>query len=219
MATSPIYNWPEPDNTDLVKNGALAIRTLGDAIDTTMATMTPKSLVDAKGDLIAATAADTPARLAVGANGEMLVADSTTSTGLDWKTAGEQYPWTAYTSSPANISVGNGTLTTRYQQIGKTVNVEIYFVLGTTSTVTGTPTFALPVAAKVSNYTFMGSGSFGDYASGTYPALLVNYSNLVYITSILSSGTYAFEGGVSSTTPFTWAQLDTINARFTYEAA
>jgi len=82
MATSPIYSWPEPDNTDLVKNGALAIRTLGNAIDTTMATMTPKSLVDAKGDLIAATANDTPARLAVGNNGETLVADSSTATGL-----------------------------------------------------------------------------------------------------------------------------------------
>jgi hypothetical protein len=82
MATSPIYNWPEPDNTDLVKNGALAMRTLGDAIDTTMATMTPKSIVDAKGDLIAASAADTPARLAVGNNGETLVADSSASTGL-----------------------------------------------------------------------------------------------------------------------------------------
>lgn len=86
MATSPIYNWPEPDNTDLVKNGALAMRTLGDAIDTTMATMVPKTIVDAKGDIIAATAADTVARLAVGTNGQTLVADSTTATGLKWAT-------------------------------------------------------------------------------------------------------------------------------------
>lgn len=86
MATSPIYNWPEPDNTDLVKNGALAMRTLGDAIDTTMATMVPKTIVDAKGDIIAATAADTVARLAVGTNGQTLVADSTASTGLKWAT-------------------------------------------------------------------------------------------------------------------------------------
>jgi hypothetical protein len=82
MATSPNYGWLEPDNTDLLKNGALAIRTLGNAIDTTMATMTPKSIVDAKGDLIAATADNTPARLAVGANGQALVGDSTASTGL-----------------------------------------------------------------------------------------------------------------------------------------
>jgi hypothetical protein len=85
MATTPIYNWPTPDNTDLVKNGALSIRTLGNSIDTTMGTMTPKTLVDAKGDLIAATANDTPARLAVGANGETLVADSSTSTGLRYQ--------------------------------------------------------------------------------------------------------------------------------------
>lgn len=86
MATSPIYNWPEPDNTDLVKNGALAMRTLGDAIDTTMGTMVAKTIVDAKGDLIAATAADTVSRLAVGTNGQTLVADSTASTGLKWAT-------------------------------------------------------------------------------------------------------------------------------------
>jgi hypothetical protein len=91
MATSPLYSWPEPDNTDLVKNGALAIRTLGNAIDTTMGTMVAKTVVDAKGDLIAGTAADTVNRLAVGNNGETLVADSSTSTGLRY-TAGNPIP-------------------------------------------------------------------------------------------------------------------------------
>jgi len=37
MATSPNFSWPEPDNSDLVKNGALAIRTAVDAIDSSMA--------------------------------------------------------------------------------------------------------------------------------------------------------------------------------------
>jgi len=35
MATSPNYGWPEPDDTSFVKNGALAMRTLGNAIDAT----------------------------------------------------------------------------------------------------------------------------------------------------------------------------------------
>jgi len=36
MATSPNYGWTEPDNTGLVKNGAQDMRTLGDAIDTSV---------------------------------------------------------------------------------------------------------------------------------------------------------------------------------------
>lgn len=113
MASTPNFNWSTPDNTGLVKNGALDIRTLGNAIDASLvdlkggttgqvlakATNTDmdftwvaqddsnaiqNSIVDAKGDLIAATANDTPARLAVGANGETLVADSSTATGLKW---------------------------------------------------------------------------------------------------------------------------------------
>jgi hypothetical protein len=114
MATSPNYGWLEPDNTDLVKNGALAIRTLGNAIDTTMATMTPKSLVDAKGDLIAATADNTPARLAVGNNGETLVADSSASTGLRYQAPVNVNPvlnsafqvWQRGTSVAANNGYG-----------------------------------------------------------------------------------------------------------------
>jgi hypothetical protein len=44
------------------------------------------TIVDAKGDIIAATAADTVSRLAVGANGQVLTADSAESTGLKWAT-------------------------------------------------------------------------------------------------------------------------------------
>ena len=36
MASSPNYAWSEPNDSDYVKNGALAMRTLGNAIDTTV---------------------------------------------------------------------------------------------------------------------------------------------------------------------------------------
>lgn len=52
------------------------------------ATAINPTIVDAKGDIIAATAADTVSRLAVGANDTVLTADSSTATGLKWATAG-----------------------------------------------------------------------------------------------------------------------------------
>jgi len=44
------------------------------------------TIVDAKGDIIAASAADTVARLAVGTNGQVLTAASGEATGLQWAT-------------------------------------------------------------------------------------------------------------------------------------
>jgi len=113
--TTPNYGWAVPTSTDLVKDGAVAIETLGDSIDASLADLKggttgqvlskatntdmdftwvaqddsnaiQNAIVDAKGDLIGATAADTPARLAVGTNGQVLTADSTAGTGLAWTT-------------------------------------------------------------------------------------------------------------------------------------
>ena len=138
MANTTNFGWETPDDTDLVKDGASAIRTLGQAIDTSMAdleggttgqilskasntdmdftwidnqvgditgvtagtgisgggtsgtvtvTNSMATAIDAKGDLIAGTGADAFARLAVGSNDQVLIADSTTATGLKWGTS------------------------------------------------------------------------------------------------------------------------------------
>jgi hypothetical protein len=88
MATTTNYSWTTPDDSALVKDGASAIRSLGTAIDTTVfnnaSAAIAKTIVDAKGDIIAATAADTVSRLAVGSNDQVLTADSSTATGLKW---------------------------------------------------------------------------------------------------------------------------------------
>jgi hypothetical protein len=108
--TTPNYGWPVPTSSDLVKNGATAIEALGDAADATMATMVAKTIIDAKGDLIAGTAADTAQRLAVGTNGQTLVADSTASTGLKWATLATGKVLQVVQGSTAT-QVGNSTST------------------------------------------------------------------------------------------------------------
>jgi hypothetical protein len=62
MATSPLFGWEEPDDTDLVKDGAAAIRTLGNAIDTSM------------GDLLG------------GTTGQILAKNSATNMDFTWIT-------------------------------------------------------------------------------------------------------------------------------------
>lgn len=89
MATTTNYSWTTPDDTDLVKDGASAIRSLGTAIDTTVfnnaSAAIAKTIVDAKGDLIVGTADDTVARLASSAsNGDLLTVDTSTASGLKW---------------------------------------------------------------------------------------------------------------------------------------
>jgi hypothetical protein len=251
MANTTNFNWETPDDTDLVKDGAAAMRTLGNSIDTSFvdlkggttgqilskasntdldytwvttddANAIQNAIVDAKGDLIAATANDTPARLAVGANDTMLVGDSTAATGLSYKSATTLYPWTAYTPTyTTGITVGNGTVDAKYQQIGKMVNVTFQFTLGSTSAITGLPRVSLPVAASSVLYAVVGTTGFGDYGVGVYPALAIfETTTRVYLGAITASGTYAVEtAAVSATVPFTWTTNDYINFYLTYEAA
>jgi len=67
-----------------------------------------KSIVDAKGDLIAATAADTVSRLGIGANGTVLTADSAEATGMKWAASGSSFSGALVTRSTAQ-TIANAT--------------------------------------------------------------------------------------------------------------
>jgi hypothetical protein len=154
--TTPNFGWTVPTSTDLVKDGATAIETLGDGIDASFVDLKggttgqvlskasgtdldftwvaqddsnaiQNAIVDAKGDLIAATGADTPARLAVGTNGQVLTADSTASTGLAWATA----------SSGGLTSIASGTLSSTQVSITSIPGTYKYIYLVTNGATSG----------------------------------------------------------------------------------
>jgi len=99
MATTTNYGWTTPDDTDLVKDGAAAIRTLGSSVDTTTKALNPETTT---GDIAYRSAtANTNTRLALGTAGQVLTVNSG-ATAPEWATVG---------GSALNIaSIATGTL-------------------------------------------------------------------------------------------------------------
>jgi hypothetical protein len=70
MATTTNYSWTTPDDTDLVKDGAAAIRTLGSSVDTTTKALNPSTTL---GDIeYRSSTANTNTRLGIGSTGNVL---------------------------------------------------------------------------------------------------------------------------------------------------
>jgi len=171
--------------------------------------------IDAKGDLVAGTGADAFSRLAVGGNGSALVADSTASTGLKW----DDGAWTTYTPAVYNGTLGNGTLSGRYRVTGKTCDVRISFVLGSTSTVSAYFGFGLPVTGQSTN-TPQGWAYFVDTGTAEYTGLaLQTFTNIVGMFAPITNQTYPGLSIITNTIPFTWTTNDVMICQLTYEVA
>lgn len=83
MATTTNYGWTTPDDTDLVKDGAAAIRTLGSSVDTTTKALNPSTT---EGDIeYRSSTANTNSRLAIGTAGQVLQVNAG-ATAPEWTT-------------------------------------------------------------------------------------------------------------------------------------
>jgi hypothetical protein len=176
--------------------------------------------IDAKGDLVAGTGADAFARLAAGSNDLVLTTASGETTGLKWGGG-----WTTWTPTYNGITVGNGTVTARYSQIGKTVTAYYKLAWGTTTSASGNLLLVtLPVAASsgygVANQ-IMGIAEYTDTGTATYNGVINFYDNTygVRLNVNVSSGTYTSTTFVNPTQPFTFGNTDVYQFTLTYEAA
>ena len=134
--------------------------------------------------------------------------------------------WTSYTpvviADGGGFSLGNGVVTGRYKQIGKTVSFYAKFIFGsTTSPGAGHWNFSLPVQAYDSNFTFSaailddGAAWYGGIGNGNYTGSKTHFAVIIPGTSA-SVTTWATVGNGG---PFIWTDKDNITISGTYEAA
>jgi len=184
--TTPNFGWSVPTSTDLVKDGATAIETLGDAIDA--------SLVDLKGgtsgqvlkknsntdmdfvwsadsvgmtnpmtttgDTIYSSSGSTPARLGIGTAGQVLKVNSG-ATAPEWGSASATTAFTLLATQ--SITTGSS-----YSITGLSGYNTLFIVLaGLSSTAAGT-NYAITLNSDTgSNYNIGGSG-FDSTAPSSY---------------------------------------------------
>jgi hypothetical protein len=116
MATTTNYGWDTPDDTDLVKDGAAAIRTLGSSVDTTTKNLNPQTTTGALAYRSATANINTA--LPLGTANQVLRVNSG-GTAPEWATTADQTPLTTkgdlftFDTADARLGVGaNGTVLT-----------------------------------------------------------------------------------------------------------
>lgn len=122
--------------------------------------------------------------------------------------------WTAFTPTTANITLGNGTLTGALMSAGKLTHFRMKLTLGSTSVITGSPTFTFGVTATatrtVEANVLMYDSSAGS--AGYFGGFAFNSTTTVLLLRTDASA------ALSSTVPFTWTTSDELLITGTCEA-
>ena len=184
MPTTTNYGWTTPADTDLVKDGASAIRTLGTAIDTTVYNNAnaaiAKTIVDAKGDIIAATSADTVARLAVGSNNQVLTADSSTATGLKW--ANPSAGAAVLISRTAISAAATTTIDSLFSDTYENYIIDFYWV-GSAGGINARINFRYSTTTHSANYKYCFNGLTESGSGSTFYGDNLTYFELPTVSS------------------------------------
>jgi hypothetical protein len=136
---------------------------------------------------------------------------------------GTSWAWQSWTPTLTGFSLGNGTITAAYCQIGKTVFCRVRLVFGSTTSVSSDPVFTLPVTSS-SSYAaaaYLGGGTMYDSSAPASILAAAQWASTttVSVECLFAGGSYASISGVNSTIPFTWAVNDEVRFEITYQAA
>lgn len=170
--------------------------------------------VDITDAIIICTAATRPADQYEG----QLVYETDTDTysghdGAGWQTLAKLTAWTTYVPTNTNITLGNGTLVARYTRVGRTVHMMWDLLFGTTTAFAGAILIGIPAQAAATGI-YSCSGSILDNGTQNYNVGGRITAGSNFIRPETNGG-----GGIDSTTPFTWTNLDRLSFTATYEAA
>lgn len=130
--------------------------------------------------------------------------------------------WQASSLTWGNLSIGNGVIVEKFEQIGKTVRARYSIVFGTTTTIFGPLTVALP-ATTIAGYTTadqIGKCTLFDTGTSAYVGRVMWVtSTTAAIQVVNAAGTYAADAAISATIPMTWTTGDKLTFTLEYEAA
>jgi hypothetical protein len=162
MATTTNYGWDTPDDTDLVKDGAAAIRTLGSSADTTVKNLSPGTTA---GDLDYYTSSTAKARLGIGTVGQVLQVNSG-ATAPEWATpaSGVTFSGCRVTQSSAQTISNASTTTLNF-------NTETFDVDGYHDNVTNNNRLTIP-AGKSGYFLIFAKLNMTANAGGSFQGLL-----------------------------------------------
>ena len=145
MANTTNYNWETPDDTDLVKDGAAAIRTLGSSIDTTTKNLNPQTTTGALAYRSATANVNTA--LPIGTAGQVLRVNSC-ATAPEWAAPAGATP--AFVGCVATRTSGSQSISAATYTV-ITLPSEELDTDGFHSTSTNTSRFTIP-AGKAGKY-------------------------------------------------------------------